>query len=63
MPRAETTHFNLDGIDSAAALKAPVNFSMRNNVTNSELRTILDNQSLLDKTISYNGGQVVPAPR
>lgn len=61
--RAGTIHFNLDGIDLAAARRAPINFSMRNNVTNSELMSVLGDQSLLNKTIFYRGGQVVPVPR
>jgi len=50
---AKTIHFNLEGVNVAAALKAPIDFNMRNNVTNSELATILTNQSLFEKTYFY----------
>ena len=63
--KAKAIHFNLDGIDSLSdAYRAggvSNAFSLRNNVTNSEFRALLDNKSLLNKAVFYDpGGIIVP---
>jgi len=61
--RADTIHFTLDGIpDVNAAVHAGRRGFIKDNFTNAELHYIRNNPHLLQKTIFYRNGQVVPSP-
>jgi hypothetical protein len=61
--RAPRIHFALDGIlDIGAAVKAGRRGFRPGNFTNAELHYIMTNVRLLEKTIFYREGTVVPTP-
>ena len=61
--RARTIHFNLDGIDDVAgAVQRGSRGFGRENMTNAELHHLSQSPALLERTVFYRGGQVVPSP-
>lgn len=61
--RAPRIHFALDGmLDIGAAVKAGRRGFRPGNFTNAELHYIMTNTRLLEKTIFYREGTVVPTP-
>jgi RHS repeat-associated protein len=61
--RASKIHFSLDGIDDvAAAIKSGKSGFTPGNMTNAELEYIFSNPQMLNKTIFYRNGKIVPSP-